>query len=79
MVVVVVSFSFVLGTNGRMQPVAMAPKNHYCRDYGVGHLDGVAFGISWHRHNQVDLAKPRQDTEKPEKPEKMYTKCPSFR
>ena len=26
-VVVVISFLFVLGTNGRMQPVVMAPKN----------------------------------------------------
>ena len=25
--VVVISFLFVLGTNGRMQPVVMAPKN----------------------------------------------------
>ena len=27
-VVVVISFLFVLGTKGRMQPVVMAPKNH---------------------------------------------------
>ena len=34
-VVVVISFLFVLGTNGRMQPVVMAPKNLSTKHYGL--------------------------------------------
>ena len=38
MVVVVISFLFVLGANGRMQPVVMAPKNLSTKHYGLNKL-----------------------------------------
>ena len=37
-VVVVTSFLFVLGTNGRMQPVVMAPKNLSTQHYGLNKI-----------------------------------------
>ena len=37
-VVVVISFLFVLGTNGRMQPVVMAPKNLSTKHYGLNKI-----------------------------------------
>ena len=36
--VVVISFLFVLGTNGRMQPVVMAPKNLSTKHYGLNKI-----------------------------------------
>ena len=36
--VVVISFLFVLGTNGRMQPVVMAPKNLFTKHYGLNKI-----------------------------------------
>ena len=37
-VVVVISFLFVLGTNGRMQPVVMAPRNLSTKHYGLNKI-----------------------------------------
>ena len=38
--VVVISFLFVLGTNGRMQPVVMAPKNLSTKHYELDKVEG---------------------------------------
>ena len=38
MVVVVISFLSVLGTNGRLQPVVMAPKNLSTKHYGLNKI-----------------------------------------
>ena len=36
--VVVISFLFVLGTNGRRQPIVMAPKNLSTKHYGLNKI-----------------------------------------